>query len=147
MARQNTPQISTRKENVTTITDQRGNTILEIGSQEYTIKYPGGALHHRQTNENIPLVCGTMWHPGMTMAKPPIYVGVCERCRKPSLFRRRTHGIVAMGRAKLCVDGGELCCPRHRKLGKDKKWRCLKHHRTHLLKRVARAIFCERKEG
>jgi len=147
MAKQTRPQISTRKDNLTTITDQDGQTILAIGSQEYTIKYPNGILHHRSINDSIPLVCGTVWEPSMLKAKFPIYLGICAECRKPSLFGRSRHGIVALSRAKICVDGGELCCPRHRRIGRDKKWRCLKHHKIYLAKRLGRAIFCERKEG
>ena len=147
MARQNKTAISTRKDQVTTITDQNGNTILEIGSHEYTIKYPNGTLHHRSINDSIQLVCGTVWEPNMLSAKSPVYVGICQECRRPSLLGSAKHGIVALSRAKLCVDGGELCCPRHRKLGKDKKWRCLKHHKIYLTKCLGRAIFCERKEG
>ena len=146
MARQNNPAISTRKDNVTTLTDRNGNTILEIGSQEYTIKYPNGALHHRQIDQSIQLECGTMWQPSMLRTKPPVYLGICEQCRQPTLFGPGRIGIVALSRAKICTDGGELCCPRHRKLGKDKKWRCLKHHKLHLAKRLARIIFCERRE-
>ena len=146
MAKQNTPQISARKDTITVIADINGNPILEIGLHEYTIRHPNGAHTHRRLTESIQLVCGTVWNPSLMLATPPVHVGVCEFCHRPSLSRHRTHGLVAMHRARLCVDGGELCCPSHRRLGRDRKWRCPKHHRAHLLKSLFRPIFFEQEE-
>ena len=151
MAKQHNPQISARKDTVTQITDINGNIIAEIGLHEYTVKLPNGARIHRRVNENITLQCGTMWNPGL-MAMAKIYVGVCQQCRQPSFFGYRSHGLVAMHRAKLCVDGcGQLLCPSHARRGRDNRWRCISHHRTHLLthflRTLARFIFFERKDG
>lgn len=140
MSKQNSPQKTARKDTITKITDTDGNVILEIGQQEYTVRHSDGSITHRRINENMQLVCGTIWNP--LMAK--IYVGICSQCRRPSLFRRKAHGIVAMHRAKLCVDCGTLCCPRHKKLGRDKKWRCLKHTKMH---RFIKPIFFKQEEG
>jgi hypothetical protein len=145
MAKQNNPQLNIRNSTVTKITDKEGNTILEIGLHEYTVRLSDGSRVHRRINETIQLVCGTMWNPGLIeMAK--ILIGVCEQCRQTTLFGRRTHGLVSIHMAKICTDCGTLCCPGHRKLGRDKKWRCLKHHKTHLLKTFFRPIFFERKD-
>ena len=143
MAKQNNPQMSARKDTITQITDINGDIIVEIGLHEYTIKHSDGSRTHRCISETMQTVDGTIWSPAV-MARLP--VGVCEQCRQPSFFSRKTHGIVAMHRAKLCVDGGELCCPSHCKLGKDQKYRCLRHHRQHLLKSLLHPIFFERKE-
>jgi hypothetical protein len=140
MTNQNSPQITARKDTVTKISDTDGNVVLEIGQQEYTVRHSDRSITHRRINENMQLVCGTIWN-ALMMAK--ILVGICSQCRRPSLFRRKAHGIVAMHRAKLCVDCGTLCCPRHKKLGSDKKWRCLKHAK---INRFIKPIFFERKE-
>ena len=145
MAIQNNPQITGRKETTTTIRDADGNVILEIGQQQYTVRHSNGAITHRDVSAHMQLVCGTIWNP--SMMKAGIYVGVCSQCRTPSVFHRSSHGIVALNRAKLCADCGALCCPRHRKQGRDKLWRCLRHHKIHVLKSLGRPIFFERKEG
>ncbi|MFC1782619.1 hypothetical protein ACFL02_03420 [Planctomycetota bacterium] len=142
MAKQNNPQIGTRKDTITVIIDIYGNKIMEIGLHEYTVRHSDGSRTHRRISETIQTVDGTIWTPAM-MAKIP--VGVCEQCRE-SLFSRKNHGIVAMHNALLCADGGELCCPSHRRMGRDQKYRCLKHHRQYLLKNLARPIFFEREE-
>jgi hypothetical protein len=143
MPNQNVPQITARKDTTNRISDFDGNVILEIGQQEYTVRQSDKSITHHRINENIRLVCGTIWN-ALMMAK--ILVGICQQCRVPSFFHSRTHGIVAMNRAKLCADCGTLCCPRHKKLGRDQKWRCLKHHKTHLVKNLGRSIFFDRKE-
>ena len=143
MSDQNDPKISARKDTTNRITDFDGNVILEIGQQEYTVRHADKSITHHSINENIRLVCGTIWN-ALMMAK--VFIGICQQCREPSLFNGGTHGIVAMNRAKLCVDCGTLCCPGHRKQGRDKMWRCLRHHKTHLLKSLCRPIFFDRKE-
>ena len=145
MAKQHNPQMSARKDTITQITDINGEVIMEIGLHEYTVRHTDGSMTHRRINENIQLVDGTMWNPGLVqMAK--IYVGVCQLCRT-ALWGHRSHGLVAMHRATLCNDCGALVCPTHARLGRDKKWRCVNHHRTHLLKSLVHPIFLERKEG
>jgi hypothetical protein len=145
MTQQNNPQMVGRNDKVTVITDVNGEVILEIGLHEYTIKDNDGHLIQRHVNENITLVCGTTWNPGLIdMAK--IYVGVCQPCRT-AIWGPKTHGLVALHRAKLCTDCGTLVCPTHARLGRDKKWRCTSHHRNHLLKSLLHPIFFERKEG
>ena len=146
MAKQNGPQMHGRKDAVTIVTDIQGDVIMEVGIHKYTVKDSNGKLIRRQVNETIQLVDGLIWNPGL-MLKDKIYVGVCEQCRHPSLFQSPTHGLVALHRAKQCIDCGVSCCPGHRKLGRDQKWRCIKHHNTHLLKNLFRPIFFERKDG
>ena len=142
MARQNNPQISTRKDAVTTIMDINGNVILEIGQHEYSIRHSDGSRTHRQISKTIETVDGTIWGP---LSKLP--VGICTQCRQPSLFHKETHGIVVRRLAKICEDGcGQLLCPRHARKGRDGKWRCIRHHNQHLLKNVLRPIFFKQEE-
>ena len=142
MAKQNNPQIGTRKDTVTKITDINGNTVLEIGQHEYSIRHSDGSRTHRSINETIQTVDGTIWSP---LAKFPI--GICAQCRQPSFFHRKNHGIVARKVARICVDGcGQLLCPQHIRKGRDGKLRCLKHHRQHLLKDLFHPIFFKRQE-
>jgi len=144
MPQQRNPQMTTRNETKTVLTDADGNPILEIGTQEYMVRDSSGALIHRSINENTQLVCGTLWNPLMMLTKPPVYIGVCGQCHKGSVFRAsKGHGIVAMHRAKLCTDCGQLWCPRHRKL-RDNRWRCLSCARRHRIVRLIRPIFFAR---
>jgi len=141
MVNQQGPQMSVRKDDVTTVTDIDGTIALEIGRYEFTVTKRDGSIIHRNINQTMQLVCGTVWSP---LSKIP--VGLCPQCREPSLFSRGKHGIVAISRAKTCADCGTLCCPGHRKLGRDGKWRCIKHHKTHRLKNLVRPIFFESDE-
>lgn len=141
------PQITTRKETKNIISDSNGNTILEIGQQQYTVRTSTGELIHRSLNESIRLECGTIWSPLMLVQNPPIHIGICEFCRKPKLFRRsKKHGIVAMHRAKLCMSCGKLCCPKHRKL-QDNQWRCPSCAKKYKLAKLIKPIFYERKDS
>ena len=146
MAKQNGPQMHGRKDTVTRLTDINGDPIMEVGLHKYSVKDSNGTLIRRQINETIQLVDGLMWNPGLMMSDK-IFIGVCEQCRQPSLFQSPTHGLVALHRTKQCIDCGTLCCPSHKKLGKDNKWRCIKHHKTHVLKNLFRPIFFKRKDG
>jgi len=141
MAKQNKPQVTGRIEDIIRITDAQGNIVLEIGTHEYSVMHSDGSLTQRKITETIPLVCGTIWTPA---TKFPI--GVCELCRQPSFFNRRSHGLVSLSRAKMCATCGQLCCPKHRKLGKDQKWRCLRHHSSHQLRNLLHPIFFEQRE-
>jgi hypothetical protein len=146
MAKQNNPQIVARKESIMTITDVHGNVIVEVGQREYTVRLSDGSLVHRSINQHIQTVDGASWSPPMQLGKPPLYVGICQQCRDgTSVFRRNgSHGICLLPHSRTCVDCGTLCCPAHRKLGRDQRWRCLKHHRTHLLRTLIRPLFFER---
>ena len=146
MAKQNTPKIVARKESVTTITDVHGQVIVEIGQREYTVRQSDGSLVHRSLNQHMTTVCGTAWSPAMQFAKPPLYIGICQQCRDGTsvLGRNKTHGICLLYRSKVCAECGTLCCPSHRKLGRDRRWRCLKHHRRHLIGSVVKPLFFER---
>lgn len=139
------PQIQTRKETQNSIRDYNGNIILEIGQAQYTVR-SNGELIHRSLNESIQLADGSLWSPLMLVQSPPIYIGICEQCRKRKLFRRsRNHGIVALHRAKLCSDCGELCCPKHSRKSKDNQWRCIPCNKKYKLANFLKPIFFQRK--
>ena len=145
MAQQN-PQITTKKETKNIISDSDGNPILEIGQQQYVVRSSTGELIHRSINESIKLECGTIWSPMMLLQNPPVHIGICEQCRKPTLFKHsKSHGIVAMGRAKICNDCGQLCCPRHRKL-QDNQWRCSSCAKKYKLAKMIKSIFFKKQE-
>jgi hypothetical protein len=141
MAKKNQPQVTGKIEDIIRITDAQGNVVLEIGTREYSVTHSNGSLTQRKITETIPLVCGTIWNP-----KARFPIAVCELCRQPSFFKRKSHGLVALSRAKICVTCGQLCCPKHRKLGHDQRWRCLRHHDSYKLKNLFRPIFYEREE-
>ena len=145
MARQNPGNNVPSQNTILTITDIHGNIVLEVRDEEMLVIGSHNQITSYSRTGSMQTVDGTVFTIDMLKAKPPIYLGVCEECRHPqaSLFRNQhaTHGIVAMHRAKLCVSCGVLCCPSHRKLGKDKKWRCLSCHKKNILGRLIRPIF------
>ncbi|MFC1764997.1 hypothetical protein ACFL6U_23370 [Planctomycetota bacterium] len=149
MAKQQGPRTVASKDEVTVLTDIHGNTVMEIGKRQYTIHDSQGGIIHRQITQCMQTVDNVQWDPTMRFSRPPIHVGICQQCRDGvSLLKQsKSHGIVTLPGAKLCMACGTLCCPSHRKLGRDQRWRCLKHHRLHLLYRtVLRPIFFERSD-
>lgn len=134
---------SADKNSLTVILDKYGWVILEIGIEKYMLTQPDGSIEYYQKSFNIQTACGLAWNPGMLMANPPVYVAICDQCRHPpiSLFKkeRPTHGIVTLGRAKLC-ECGTLCCPRHRILI-DGRWFCLSCAKKHRAKRLLISLF------
>lgn len=135
-----------KQNTITTITDSQGKVIVRIKQDEYIIIGNDGNPTSYTRYRNIQLVDGSTWNPAMLWAKPPIYIGVCSICREPSRRRRHpTHGLVAMARAKLCTCG-ILCCPKHRKLCSDNKWRCPACVRKYHIKTFLRPMFFSRVE-
>jgi len=108
--------------------DINGAVILEIGLDDYLLQHPDGSISQHRVSDNIQLVDGLIWNPGMLITKPPTYVGICHLCRHPPFVGLRrepaTHGIVSLARAKMCFRCGILCCPRHRR-NVSGKWVCL----------------------
>jgi len=152
MARRKPSNIVPSQNTILTITDIRGNVVLEVRDEESLVVNADGSITSYNRMSNIQLVDGSVWNRHMLLAKPPIYLGVCESCRHPgiSLLKRRrpNHGLVAMHRAKLCSSCGTLCCPSDRKLSKrDKQWRCLSCHKKHVLGNLLLPIFYEKKGG
>jgi ribosomal protein L37AE/L43A len=141
------PNTNRHKQIITVLRDLDGSPILQVGFYEYDVKVPNGPAVHRRIGENMRLVCGLMWNPAMMLSPKPILVGICEQCRRPrfSLFFRKapTHGIVSMDQAKHCTDCGTTCCPAHRKLSSDNKWRCLKCEALFKQRHFVKNIFFE----
>ena len=151
MAKRNTSGLVPNQNTILTITDINGNVAMEITDEETLLVDANGSITSYSRTSSIQLVDGLMWTRDMMFkAKNPVYLAVCENCRHPgiSLWRRRrpNHGLVAMHRAKLCVSCGQLCCPSHRKQGKDQRWRCLSCHKRYTVGRLLLPVFYERKE-
>ncbi len=142
MTNQTPPQNMNENANLTRITDQRGELVLELGTHETFIMVPGQLPITQTINEDFVLSCGTVFNIDMMFTmNPPILIGTCDQCRYPTNKKDTpTHGIVTISRAKLCVCG-TLCCPKHRKLGSDNKWRCIKCHKKHKLISFFRKLF------
>ncbi len=114
----------------TTIRDGYGQIIVEIGYTDTRILYPGVGVESMRNSDTLTTSCGVVWAPVQLMAKPPRYIGICDQCRNPPFRawggRRATHGIVLISNATTCEAGcGTLCCPKHRSMCSDDKWRCL----------------------
>ena len=150
MARHNFGGAPPRQNTIFFVEDLEGNLILEVRQEECIVMEPDGSLSSYTKDQNIQLVCGSAWNLSMLRAKPPVYVGLCDTCRNPgiSIFggRRKSHGLVAMYRAKLCTDCGILCCPRHRRMGQDGKRRCLSCDKKHRIANLLRPLFFRREE-
>ena len=138
---------SPKHNTITTITDTRGKTIVRIKQGEYMVVDNKGNVTNHATFRNIQLVDGSTWNPTMLQAKPAspaFHVGVCQVCRDRRR-QRPTHGLVAMARAKLC-ECGILCCPQHRRLCSDDKWRCPRCSLKHKVKQFFKPMFFEQIE-
>ena len=148
MARHNFGGAPPRQNTIFFVEDLEGNVILEVRQEEYIVMEPDGSLSSYTKDQNIQLVCGSSWSPSMLQAKP--LAGPRHACEHPGIpilgTGRRSHGLVAMYRAKLCTDCGILCCPRHRRIGQDGKWRCLYCGKKHRIANLLRPLFF-RREG
>jgi len=147
MAKHNFSGAPPSQNTIYVVEDLERDTILEVRSKEYVVIEPDGSLSSYTRDQNIQLVCGLAWNPSMLEANPPVYVGLCASCRNPGIGilgpRRKSHGMVAMHRAKLCTCG-ILCCPRHRRIGQDDKWRCLSCDMKHRITNFTRPLFFRR---
>lgn len=151
MANHQSQNPSTNQSTTTVIWDANGQPVIAIGLNEYIVSQPDGSMESRRLSHNIILVDGTAWNPGMLTSNPPIYIGICEQCRTFSVsglrVRRPSHGLTTLARAKICAGCGTLCCPHHRKLGSDNKWRCLSCSKRHAAGWLLKRIFFMKKEG
>jgi len=133
-----------KRSTIATITDRKGDVILEVTQKEYLVKESDGSFTSYSEYNNIILEDGLAWNPSMLFQKPPIYIAVCDICRKKR--QPKTHGLVSVAGAKLCVCG-QLCCPKHRRQSaRDNKWRCPICHHLHRTKCLFTPVFFKRKE-
>lgn len=145
MARQNFNIPPAKQKIQTIIYGKDGRPILTIGMEEYAVQEPDGSMSVRKISQNLVLEDGQAWNPSMMMGNKPILLGVCEHCRDPApsllQHRRPSHGLVALHRAKLCADCGQLLCPRHQERCRDKKYRCSTCARKSAIKGLLRRLF------
>ena len=145
MSNGRTHSTETNQRTTTVLRDINGEIILEIGLEEYIVREADGSITFYRRSDNILLADFVEFNPGMLVGNTPVLIGVCQQCRtfSVSLFRRQrpTHGIVTLARSKLCSDCGILCCPQHRKLGSDQRWRCLPCAKKYTAKQFIKSIF------
>lgn len=134
---------SPNRNTVATITDSKGKVIIEIRQEEYLIIGKDGSITSYSLYNNIILEDGMAWSPALLSGPKPIHIGACDICR--SRRRSKSHGLVAMAHARLCVCG-KLCCPKHRRQGADEKWRCPSCAHKYSVKRMFRPFFFRKKE-
>ncbi len=136
----------------TTIRDMFGAPILII-THAVIYELQGNNYIERRRNETIELSDGFEWHAGMLSANPPIHISVCNLCRYPlpAVFPERpTSGLVRTSSLEYCHECGLGICPKHRRRSRyDRRWRCLKCHKSFqkktIVKRTLRSIFCTRR--
>ena len=131
----------------TVLSDEQGMPILDVSAGEYMVHDPHGNITIRKENHSILLMDGLEWCPAQAAQ---IRVGVCECCRHPPyrfFFRERPrHGLLSMAKAKRCTACGLLLGPRHRHLGHDGRWRCVRCGRSRRLKDFFLGIFFSTEE-
>ena len=142
-------QGSIRKVTETRVFDEEGREIYTGRYSQETVHDPqDGSVTTCTEAESTTLTTGETYHPGMSNGPNPIMLtGICEACRDSNRWPwsgRRTHGLTNAQHLKHCHDCGMPLCPRHRRQSRiDRKWRCLKDHRRHMLKHYLRCIFLE----
>lgn len=111
------------------VRDTDGSEVLRTTAQTVMITHGDGKVEHHQLFENVLLADGTNWNASM-LDKPEGQLGVCACCREPTyrfpMRSQPTHGLIRLAYAKICVECGQLTCSKHRKLGSDGKWRCIR---------------------
>ena len=147
MARQRINMPSANNVVQTLLCDEYGNPLVILSATELVITLPNGDIQSFRSNQSLLLSCGTMWHPALWPKNP---IGVCSVCRHPQYifpFRERpSHGLVSLRKAMLCVSCGQLLCPRHRKAGSDRRWRCPSCHKKSAIRRLFSWIFFSSEE-
>ena len=127
----------------TAIHDERGNPVLVIGMQEYTV-IENGVVKEYKIGDSILLRDGLVWNPSMANGADPVLLTSCSLCRNPpvSFFRWRRPRIhlLSVRNSRTCVDCGVVVCSEHRRL-RGGHWRCLKCARRYRLKRLLRPLF------
>jgi hypothetical protein len=122
----------------TILCDSDGKPIIQISFDDISVRIDDKTVNQYKISSAIRLMDGSFATLNLILSKngDRPYAGVCQFCRKPpflGLHRQRpAHGIVALHRAKSCVDCGELCCPRHFTVCRDTKnrcWPCARKHR------------------
>jgi hypothetical protein len=137
---------------VNVVKDIHGQVVLEVGAEEAIVHDAKNQTYTKyRTNDNIQLVCGSVYNPMMSIgANPVMLLSVCEVCRHPpwSWFHHETatHGLCNSAAGHGCHECGLFVCPRHARQGKDRMWRCPSCARTHAIKRFFRPIFYARVE-
>jgi len=130
----------------TIIRDRFGNEILALDQTDVVIRGPNNEILRQRNNENLQLVCGTIYNPAMSMGQNPVMlISVCERCRAPrtSLISRHvpTHGLCSTEAGAHCRDCGEFLCPRHQVRYRDAGARCETCFRRARMRRFLRNVF------
>jgi hypothetical protein len=140
MARQNSSSpISVHIE--TKFLDELGEESQVAHYREEMIQDPvTGDIISRKVSENMTLASGESFNPSMSAgANPVMLVGTCSFCnsarKRFSLWRnRKSNPLCNVKHLKRCFKCGKPACPKHIRCSHfDNQWRCLKHHRLHML--------------
>ena len=137
----------------TIVRDKNGHPILSTTYAVMNLTMPDGSIIEKTQTETIELVDGFEWSAKFLAVTPPIYIGVCEYCRRPPFhllrLERPTHGLVRLTHLKGCCDCGAPCCPRHR-FRHAGRWRCPECARTfqqkNTVKTILRSIFFRKEQ-
>lgn len=142
------PAMNMTSRSVSVIRDAQGEIIAVLGMEDLTVLDPvRGALRYR-ANDSFQLVCGTIYHPMMSMGKEPVVLlAVCDDCRSPKRCGERPrHGLCSRERGSACVSCQRFLCPAHTTKCSDDQVRCGECARKHSIKTAFWSIFFRRKE-
>ena len=108
-----------------------GEEVLRSNATSITIHHPDGTVE-RQSRYEHPLLPadGASWNPASS-DKAEGQLGICGHCG-------------TIGRLyfmRICIECGASVCSRHRRLGDDGKWRCIRCARTQKAKAFLFRIF------
>lgn len=110
--------------------------IARMTASEIIVRHPGGRIDQRKLHPIEVLDDNTGLHPTMLFGQNAAALAVCPLCcRPPYRFPRRDRpraGLMCLENAKRCAGPkcGVLCCPKHRVLCSDNKYRCTRCART-----------------
>ena len=139
------PLASMRRKATSVVCDRYGNVILSISVTDVLIRRPNNQTVRRRLNENIQLVCGTVYNPAMSVGQKPMLISVCECCRSPrtSLLDSHVpcHGLCSTEAGTHCHGCGEFLCPRHTVHGREGRPRCKRCSRHSQVRRLLRNMF------
>ena len=121
-----------------------GAIVIRSGSGTYNVNLPNGSTTQYQFSEFLQTVDGVSWSPHMLQGQDPVLLACCNRCRRPPLFERPSHGLCTQPAVKRCARCHEPCCPRHQRRCTDRRIRCINCARWFRVRRFLRPLFFER---
>ena len=131
--------------------DADRNVILELEYFSDVAHVSPNGIVAQKISECIEGVDGVLLTMAVLLAKPPVALAVCARCRNPGRrwFRKGkpSHGILLAKNARTCAACHAQFCKRHAKQCSDGNWRCRRCAFWFRIKRFFTIIFFRERRG